>query len=340
MASLIAMMSSGDDHTDAATAAALHDAAEDAGLDAPVVTVPTITPEMQERIKEIWKQVGEEQKIEDQSRREADANGTVSAYDVPIDERGHGHAHRKTTSRRLLDRHLADSGKDAITHQPLTEYDITRGTAPDDDILSLASLAGMYRECHWCGEMPVYSYDGTTLTSTTACTKAEGFTTTVTLRVTSGKIVVADSLRNVYNLTREQEDALGDYNSAWGQAEWMHAYEALGCAYGPVGNSCPSLYQTGEDTYAIVSPAYDEDTDTSTFDGTHLAGITTDLWAYSIADHDDYLAKGGTIGEYGPEVVEVPNGLYTFSHHTHERAFNYDDYRGTQVYATIVRTDG
>lgn len=339
MASLIAMMSSGDDNTDSATAAALTTAAEDAGVDAPVVTVPALTEEMRQMVAEVWAKVGEEQKVEDEARRAADAAGTISVHDVPIDERGHGHAHRKTTSRRLLDRHLAASGKDAITHQPLTEYDIEKGTAPDDDILSIANLAGMYRECHWCGEMPLYSYDGTALTSTTACAKADGYTTTVTLRVTSGKIVVADDLRGVYRLTREQEDALGDYNAAYGQAQWMHAYEALGCAYGPVGNSCPSLYQTGEDTYAIVSPAYNEDTHEPIFDGTHLAGITTDLWAYSIADHDDYLAKGGTIDQYGPEVVEVPNGLYTFSHHTHEKAFNYDDYRDVQVYATIVRTD-
>ena len=111
------------------------------------------------------------------------------------------------------------------------------------------------------------------------------------------------------------------------------------CAYGPVGNSCPSLYQTGENTYAIVSPAWDEDTDEPVFDGTHRAGITTDLWAYSIADHDDYLAKGGVLGQYGPEVVEVPNGIYTFSHHTHEKAFNGGDWQATQVYATIARAE-
>lgn len=339
MASLIAMMSSGDDNVDAATHASLTAAAEHAGLDGGVVKMPALTEEAKQMIADLWVTIGEEQKVEQQARDDADATGAISAYDVPIDERGHSHAHRKTTSRRLLDRHLADSGKDAITHQPLTDFDIERGTAADADVLSLAALAGMYRGCYWCGEDPLYSYDGTALTSTTACAKAEGWTTQVTLRVTSGKIVVADSLRDAYCLTHEQEDALGDYNAAHGQAAWMKAYEALGCAYGPVGNSCPSLYQTGEDTYAIVSPAYDEDTHEPVFDGTHLAGITTDLWAYSIADHDDYLAKGGTIDQYGPEVVEVPNGIYTFSHHTHEKAFNYDDYRGTQVYATIVRTD-
>lgn len=58
---------------------------------------------------------------------------------------------------------------------------------------------------------------------------------------------------------------------------------AVGCAYGPVGNSCPGLYRTGPDSYTIASPRYDDDDNPSLPECARLTGICTDLWAYSIA---------------------------------------------------------
>ena len=142
MASLIAMFPAGDDSTDATRRAVLNDAVEHAQMDAPVVKMPDLSPDVLALVKEAWDKDGEERKVEEQARTEADANGTVSAYDVPIVERGHGHAHRKTTRRRLLDQYLAQSEQDAITHQRThRQGDLVNNLAADDDVLNLAALA-------------------------------------------------------------------------------------------------------------------------------------------------------------------------------------------------------
>lgn len=162
----------------------------------------------------------------------------------------------------------------------------------------------------------------------------EGITTVITLEVPSGKIIVADNLRSVYN--GFDRDKLADYNSVLGQAQFVEAMAKLGCAYGPVGNSCPTLWKTGEDTYIVARKPWltgdedewaDEDSVPAPEGAESLAGIITDLWAYCIADYDDWLAKGGKpVEELGWSVivVEVPPGTYEFTHHSGEKSFDPD----------------
>jgi hypothetical protein len=165
----------------------------------------------------------------------------------------------------------------------------------------------------------------------------DSYTSVITLDVPSGKIIVTDDLRPVYDWRDEEA---GSYNTALGQLNAIRLMAEQGCAYGPVGNSCPSLYRTGPDTYVIANPAFDED------DGREiipegwegLAWIITDLWAYSAADWEDYLSRGGTEAclEHKGKVVDVPPGRYEFTHHTGEAGF--DGFAaGTVVFADIRR---
>jgi hypothetical protein len=168
------------------------------------------------------------------------------------------------------------------------------------------------------------------------CAYPDGVTSVITLSVPSGRIIVADDLRPVYNW--DDADMSAGYNSALGQLQATEAMAAAGCAYGPVGNSCPGLFRTGGDSYVIASTGYDEETDKElTPEGWELmASVITDLWAYSVADYEDWTSKGGdpTALGWSETVVDVAPGAYRFTHHTGERTFDRDA-AGTVIYAHI-----
>jgi hypothetical protein len=189
-------------------------------------------------------------------------------------------------------------------------------------------LSGIYNTfgCHWCGRRPPMRVEDDGVYIDEACTVPEGITTVIHLEVPSGTIIVRDDLRAVYDVDR---DDLADYNSVLGQAQYVEAMAQLGCAYGPVGNSCPDLWKTGKDTYVIGKMPYDEETDEQIVTppgSVKLAGVCTGLWAYSIADYQDWLSKGGeTVEELGwtSTLVEVPPGTYQFTLHSGEKGFDH-----------------
>jgi hypothetical protein len=164
-----------------------------------------------------------------------------------------------------------------------------------------------------------------------------GITTVVTLRVPSGQVIVTDDLRPVYDW---DGDSVADYNTALGQHQAIEAMAAQGCAYGPVGNSCPGLYRTGPDRYVIASPGWDGDGDEEIIpEGwERLASVITDLWAYSVADYGDWVARGGDPAglDWADTVVDVTPGTYRFTHHTGEASFDRDA-PGTVIFADIER---
>ncbi|WP_432156897.1 hypothetical protein [Streptomyces sp. bgisy153] len=196
-------------------------------------------------------------------------------------------------------------------------------------------VSGIAYSCAICDSRPKLQVTEDAVQVQDPCPYEAGITTEITLSVPSGKILVTDDLRPVYDWG---DGAFASYNSVLGQAQVIEAMAAIGCAYGPVGNSCPGLYRTGPDSYIIASPRYDEDDNPSLPEDTCLANICTDVWAYSIADFEHWQARGGDSAKLGwtDTVVTVPPGTYRFIHHSGERDF--DPYAAeTVIFAHVER---
>ncbi|MFB6881428.1 hypothetical protein ACFCY8_11385 [Streptomyces noursei] len=194
-------------------------------------------------------------------------------------------------------------------------------------------VSGAAYNCAVCDARPVFRVGEDAVEVVDPCPYPEGITTTITLDVPSGKLLVSDSLRPVYNW---DSNAVADYNTVLGQAQAVEAMAAIGCAFGPVGNSCPGLYRTGPDSYIIASPRRDENDNPSLPEDACLASICTDLWAYSLADYEHWQARGGDPDKLGwtDTVVDVPPGTYRFTHHSGERGFDHDSLE-TVIFAHI-----
>lgn len=192
-----------------------------------------------------------------------------------------------------------------------------------------------FRYCEVCDRPPAYRFTEDAVHVEEPCPYPDGITTTITLSVPSGKVLVTDDLRPVFTWN---EDDCASYGTTLGHAQATRAMAAAGCAYGPVGNSCPGLYRTGPDTYVIASPRPDDEGNPSLPESDRLATICTDVWAYSCADFEHWKAQGGDPSALGwsDTVVDVPPGEYRFVHHTGERAFDRDS-ADTVVFAHVER---
>ncbi|MFD9690379.1 hypothetical protein ACFXPX_36685 [Kitasatospora sp. NPDC059146] len=176
--------------------------------------------------------------------------------------------------------------------------------------------------CLYCDEKVELTVRDGSVQTEEPCRYADGITTVITLEVPSGKMVVRDNLSPVYDFDVDSQ-VRASYYSALGKAQAIEALAAIGCAYGPVGNSCPGLYRTGPDRYIIAGSALDEDGDAVDLPGeVCLTTVCTDVWAYSIADHDHWRSRGGDPARQRVAVVEVPPGTYRFTHHSGERGFD------------------
>lgn len=209
------------------------------------------------------------------------------------------------------------------------------------EIMGIRSRFDGPSQCSMCGQWLKISIGADSASVTNPCALPDGITTTVPLAVPSGRIIVTDDLRPIYRLDDEVADGFLTYCSAAGQAQYIEAMAGIGCAYGPVGNTCPGLYRT-TDGYVIANSGYDEATDQEIRppEWERLAAICTDLWAYSIADYDDWVARGGLPKSLGrtDTVVTVPAGVYRFTYHGGERAFA-DGGAAPTIYAHIAITD-
>ncbi|MFC4048375.1 hypothetical protein ACFOY4_01655 [Actinomadura syzygii] len=189
--------------------------------------------------------------------------------------------------------------------------------------------------CAVCDTWPELRVTNEAVEAQKPCLYPGGITTEITLSVPSGKMIVTDDLRPIMNY---DPTGLADYNTVLGQAQAVKAMAAVGCAYGPVGNTCPGLYRQGADHYIIATPGLDENDDPLLPEDMCLARIITDLWAYSIADFELWKARGGVPEGlcWADTIVDVPAGTYRFMHHTGERGFDRDA-AGTVTFANIER---
>lgn len=205
------------------------------------------------------------------------------------------------------------------------------------------------------------------------CPVADGVEWTVDLAVPSGRMVVSDDLRPVYNVPLRHERDIPDYNSVLGQRLHCKEMEAIGCAFGPTSNIALGLFRPDDQTdgepvrYEIVTCFDDaEPGEEGYYAGTEVADICTDLWAYSIADLDHYTARArDLVASEGYEdgrrydgwslsgwiadgadptalpsdlaVVDVEPGTYRF-HHLGARAdFDEDKDDYPLIWATVTR---
>ncbi|KQO98925.1 hypothetical protein [Leifsonia sp. Leaf264] len=269
---------------------------------------------------------------------------------LPIDERGHMHIHGRFRNEIVAEQSglVRDGGTTWFKPQ----------------------LYGAVFSCHMCDAYPSWAVveddngDPVSLAAASECSMPDGLTTVIELSVPSGKLIVSDDLRPLYDFDTVGEGR-SDYNSVAGQARATREMAEQGCAYGPVLNSSPSLIRTGEDRFIIshfdseLAPGEDGNPE-----GTELASICTDLWAYSIADYDDWLGKLTTwlakpdldddnsyrlkelaewmVNGANPAdlpwtmpVVDVTPGVYRFTHHTGEKNFDHNDWPA--VFAHVER---
>lgn len=204
---------------------------------------------------------------------------------------------------------------------------------------STCGRCGEYLRLRFEGDMLVAKIEGPDNSDLSVpCACPDDLETVTVLHVPSGRLIVDDSLRDVYN--PDFKDV--DYNSAMGQAEAVRRNAEAGCAYGPVLNTSPGLYKTPTG-YAIANTGWDDETcERLEPEGwTELARVCTDLWAYSIADYQDFLDKGGKPIEeednYGSRsVVEVEPGDYEFTLYTGRADFDCHG-EGNVVFATIKK---
>ncbi|MEV4078721.1 hypothetical protein AB0J43_00315 [Nonomuraea fuscirosea] len=186
----------------------------------------------------------------------------------------------------------------------------------------LVVFDGQHR-CAFCDRWPTFDISEAVVAVQDPCPYPDGITTTITFNVPSGKLLVTDDLRPIYDWNDKK---FASYNSAIGKAQAIKAMAAIGCAFGPASDRGINLYRTTPDTYIIATPSYDDDDNPSIPENTRLASICTDLWAYSMVDYQAWKTRGGDPEklDWSDTVVDIPPGTYQVVHHSGERDFEWD----------------
>lgn len=195
--------------------------------------------------------------------------------------------------------------------------------------LNIHSFFMSLRTCNYCGaEDFEFETNGKTLRfKGDPCPHPEGLPPNEwELNVPSGKLVVANDLREVFPLP-EDEDF--DINTTRGCRQTTQAYAANGMSHAFVGNTCPGVYQCKDGTYKIANPPYDEEWDEDAgkyklvdpppeFDGEEKASVCTNLWWFSIADHAEFKRRcrrfKQKVKDFRIKIVNVEPGVYRFRH--------------------------
>jgi hypothetical protein len=193
-----------------------------------------------------------------------------------------------------------------------------------------------HRKCYYCDEVvETHITRAGNLAVNTRCEYADGVPLKFQLAVPSGFMVVGNDFRQMGDWLHPNDSfedethkglmpRMGD--GAQNTVNTSHWYADRGLAHAYVGNSCPHLYRTGDDTYTMSSGGWDRVTDEDIEpDGESIAYVCTDLWWYSICDYDEWIKRGGSdkFDSYTTKVAVTP-GVYEFDHHITEAGFDRD----------------
>lgn len=254
---------------------------------------------------------------------------------VTLDGRGHSIGGlRRTLGVTAAD--VVDGFDLALRLLDVTDADIDRLSAaqvsgvPLTDPVTVTFTLGDL--CSYC-EQGSYTFDGFRLAAADACPHPDGLNVNVSIDVPSGKLAVANSMHAQFS-----DGGAGSMFGMLSVKRSIEAYAADGCLVANVGNSCPSLYETGADRFVLAAAAYDEHDRPAlpAGAGRAVATVITDAWTVCIADADLFVARGGTIDDH-VTVVPVTAGRYEMEFYGAQRSFT-NDYGSIPVtYATISR---
>ena len=185
-------------------------------------------------------------------------------------------------------------------------------------------LGSSLRSCSHCGES-YFSLETNGISiriSGEPCKFANGMPLTEwELNVPSGKLVVANDLRRIFPL----EDDRFNVNELIGCRQTALAYAENGMAHAFVGNTCPGVYKCGDGLFKIANEPYEDADPRPPFEGERVAGICTDLWWYSICDHNEFKKRlkhfKRKASEFNVGIVNVKPGVYRFRHNEEARAY-------------------
>ncbi len=184
--------------------------------------------------------------------------------------------------------------------------------------------ASKYKDCGECGQYAQLWTNGIKMWNPHTCPYPDGQSAYhFDFNFPSGKIVVENDMRH---LVPEHEDLYG--NGLIWQHRISKFYHPHQMAHFFVGNTCPGLWEIYEDHY-LVAPT----PDITDYGWKPKASICTDLWWYSIMDHDLFIERGGKIVKNHQDIVEVTPSRYRFSHRYHLSR----DQETPEIYTHITR---
>lgn len=186
--------------------------------------------------------------------------------------------------------------------------------SPLDRWVPVVPLGGMEHPCPNCDMRAVrLETDGRSLrVAGPPCPFPDGVPSTEwELNVPSGRIVVANDLRDLFPLPRDEDDDY-DIGTTYGRGQTALAYAAVGMSHASVGNTSPGVYRVSGGRYRIATSGKNQ-----------VATVRTALWWYSICDHAEFERRCARFkqepGRFKGTVVEVPPGVYRFEHRDDEK---------------------
>jgi len=159
------------------------------------------------------------------------------------------------------------------------------------------------------------------------------------LRVSSGKIVIKDDLREAYKEENEKDRyTRANINCNAGAIKESKYWATFNVVVGIIGNESPKIFKIinteeliighapwpqgtkfVEDQYGVHYDGYpiEDDEQLVNIGVKNVGNICTELWWYMIADYQDFIDRGGIIEDsyYGHTVLDVKNGVYEITHY-------------------------